>query len=101
MKLIQRLPAIVLALVTLFGVSAASDANRNATAPAEVAVQHSAKEDEMRIEGEKRFRANCGRCHQSPHKFPPRMMLTVERHMRVRALVTDEDMKLIVHYLTQ
>jgi len=37
----------------------------------------------VRVEGEKRFQANCGRCHQSPHKFPPRMMLTIERHMRV------------------
>jgi hypothetical protein len=58
-------------------------------------------DDDFRIEGEKRFRANCGRCHQSPHKFNPRMMLTIERHMRVRALVTDEDMHLIVRYLSQ
>ncbi len=55
----------------------------------------------MRVEGEKRFQANCGRCHQFPHKFPPRMILTIERHMRVRALITDEDMHLIVSYLTQ
>lgn len=58
-------------------------------------------DDDLRVEGEKRFRANCGRCHQSPHKFSPRMMLTIERHMRVRALVTDEDMRLIVRYLSQ
>jgi hypothetical protein len=58
-------------------------------------------DDDLRLEGEKRFRTNCGRCHQSPHKFNPRMMLTIERHMRVRALVTDEDMRLIVRYLSQ
>lgn len=58
-------------------------------------------DDDLRLEGEKRFRSNCGRCHQSPHKFNPRMMLTIERHMRVRALVTDEDMRLIVRYLSQ
>ena len=58
-------------------------------------------EDDMRMEGEKRFRANCSRCHQSPHKFPPRMMLTIERHMRVRALITDEDLRLIVRYMEQ
>jgi mono/diheme cytochrome c family protein len=52
-------------------------------------------------EGEKRFHANCGRCHQSPHKFPPRMVMTIERHMRVRATLTDEDMRTIVAYLTQ
>ena len=53
------------------------------------------------FEGEKRFRANCGRCHMAPHKLPPRMMVTIERHMRVRATITDEDMRLIVAYMTE
>lgn len=57
--------------------------------------------DSMRIQGEQRFRANCGRCHAAPHKFPPRMMATVVRHMRVRALITDEDMRLVLFYMTQ
>src|SRR5258707_25929 len=55
----------------------------------------------MRVEGEKRFRANCGRCHAAPHKFPPRMMATIVRHMRVRATITDEDMRLVLFYMTQ
>jgi hypothetical protein len=55
----------------------------------------------MLIEGEKRFQTNCGRCHLSPHHFPPRMIMTIERHMRVRATITDEDMRLIMMYLTQ
>jgi len=55
----------------------------------------------MRLEGEKRFRANCGRCHTAPEKFPPRMMATIIRHMRVRATITDEDMRLIFFYMTQ
>lgn len=54
-----------------------------------------------RAEGEQRFRENCGRCHQSPHKFPPRVMAAVIRHMRVRAMLTDEDMRLILKYMTQ
>jgi mono/diheme cytochrome c family protein len=58
-------------------------------------------ESAMRIEGEKRFRVNCGRCHMAPHKFPPRTMATIVRHMRVRAMITDEDMQLILHYMTQ
>jgi len=53
------------------------------------------------FEGEKRFRANCGRCHMAPHKFPPRMMATIVRHMRVRATITDEDMQLILRYMTE
>jgi len=55
----------------------------------------------MRVQGEQRFRANCGRCHATPQKFPPRMMKTVLRHMRVRATITDEDMRMILFYMTQ
>jgi mono/diheme cytochrome c family protein len=55
----------------------------------------------MRIDGEQRFRANCGRCHAAPHKFPPRMMSTIVRHMRVRATITDEDMRRILYYMNQ
>ena len=54
-----------------------------------------------RIEGEKRFKANCGRCHLAPEKFPPRMMATILRHMRVRATLTDADTRLILRYMTQ
>jgi mono/diheme cytochrome c family protein len=57
--------------------------------------------DAMRVEGEERFRTNCGRCHQTPHKFSPRMMGTIVRHMRVRAMLTDEDMKSILAYMTE
>ena len=60
-----------------------------------------ASESAMRIEGEKRFRTNCGRCHMAPRKFSPRTMATVIRHMRVRATITDEDMRLIIRYMTQ
>jgi hypothetical protein len=57
--------------------------------------------ENMRVEGEHRFRSNCSRCHAAPHKFPPRMMATIVRHMRVRATITDEDMRYILYYMTQ
>jgi hypothetical protein len=57
--------------------------------------------ENLRVEGEHRFRSNCGRCHAAPHKFPPRMMATIVRHMRVRATITDEDMRYILYYMTQ
>ena len=60
-----------------------------------------ANADAMRVQGEQRFRANCSRCHAAPQKFPPRMMKTVLRHMRVRATITDEDMRLVLFYMTQ
>lgn len=65
------------------------------------APQAGMSDDDMRLEGEKRFRTNCGRCHQPPHKFGPRMMASIVRHMRVRSMITDEDMKYILRYMTQ
>jgi len=65
------------------------------------AAPDAAEERALRMEGEKRFRTNCGRCHQAPHKFPPRVMASAIRHMRVRATITDEDMRLILRYMTQ
>jgi mono/diheme cytochrome c family protein len=64
-------------------------------------VVHNYDADAMRVQGEQRFRANCGRCHAAPQKFPPRMMATVLRHMRVRAAITDQDMRLVLFYMTQ
>ena len=65
------------------------------------ALQRITDADNMRIAGEQRFRANCGRCHAAPQKFPPRMMATILRHMRVRATITDDDQRLILFYMTQ
>jgi mono/diheme cytochrome c family protein len=67
----------------------------------ETTAVHAADAGTMRALGEQRFRANCGRCHASPQKFPPRAMATVLRHMRVRATITDEDMRLVLFYMTQ
>lgn len=57
--------------------------------------------EQVLVEGEKRFHANCSRCHQAPHKLSPRMMATAIRHMRVRANLTDEDMRYILNYMAQ
>jgi cytochrome c5 len=70
-------------------------------ASAGAAVTHITDADSVRVAGEQRFHANCGRCHNAPQKFPPRMMATVLRHMRVRATITDEDRRLILFYMTQ
>jgi cytochrome c5 len=88
----------VLALLSVLCVAADSPHNNGSNT---LAVQSGTQADAMRLEGEKRFRANCGRCHAAPQKFPPRMMATIVRHMRVRATITDEDMRLVLFYMTQ
>jgi len=88
----------LLALISAIAMASVQPRSRTATEPA---VRSSTEADAMRLEGEKRFRANCGRCHATPQKFPPRMMATIVRHMRVRATITDEDMRLVLYYMTQ
>jgi cytochrome c5 len=90
------------------GANSTAPARGKAAAPAAThtsamakAAPDAAEERALRLEGEKRFRTNCGRCHQAPLKFPPRVMATAIRHMRVRAMITDEDMRLILRYMTQ
>jgi mono/diheme cytochrome c family protein len=87
--------AFALALTPL-----AASSNRKETSAAAASVSTN-NVDIMRVQGEQRFRANCGRCHAAPQKFPPRAMATVLRHMRVRATLTDEDMRLVLFYMTQ
>ncbi len=50
-------------------------------------------------EGERRFQANCGRCHNPPDSLSPRETKAVLRHMRVRAILSVEDEQLILKYL--
>ena len=50
-------------------------------------------------EGEKRFRTNCGRCHNPPEDISPREARAVVRQMRVRAMLSAEDERLILAYL--
>lgn len=95
---------VLLSFSTLFAVAAAKDGGTASSSlpPAKEMVRTIAQEKEMaRVEGEQRYRNNCGRCHQAPHKFAPRMMGTIIRHMRVRATLTDDDMKLILAYMTE
>jgi cytochrome c5 len=50
--------------------------------------------------GERAFQANCGRCHNPPEQLSPRITGTVLRHMRERALLSPQDERDILKYLT-
>ncbi len=65
-----------------------------------VALSSNELNQQWMVEGEKRYRTNCGRCHQAPHRFPPRAMAVAVRHMRVRAMLTEDDMKYVLYYTT-
>lgn len=103
MKFKHAIPAafVILALALA---STGANAGDNKDAPASTVAagaSHAAQDDSLRFEGERRYHANCGRCHAAPPKFSRRMMATIIRHMRVRATITDEDMRLILHYMSE
>lgn len=102
MKILLTLLTAVFALMSLaYG---ADPPHKNGSESASVnapVARSSAEAEAMRVQGEQRYRTNCGRCHAAPQKFPPRMMATIVRHMRVRATITDEDMRLVLFYMTQ
>ena len=100
MKIKITILTALLALVSLVYAAGPPRKSENASLAVPVA-RSSAEADAMRVHGEQRYRANCGRCHAAPQKFPPRMMATIVRHMRVRATITDEDMRLVLFYMTQ
>jgi len=100
MKIIS---AAFLALSICLGLAAAAsvgDKDKD-TATTAAPAAHAPQDDPLRLDGERRFHSNCGRCHAAPPKFPPRMMATIVRHMRVRATITDQDMRSILHYMTR
>lgn len=55
--------------------------------------------DQQQKEGERRFFANCGRCHNPPESISPREVKAVMQHMRVRAMLSAQDEELILKYL--
>lgn len=67
------------------------------TAPAKAATKAvGTKQTDL---GQRKFDANCGRCHSYPEQLSPSITGTVVRHMRVRANLSAEDEKDILRYL--
>jgi cytochrome c5 len=93
--------AMLLALASLAAAGTGAKTAKDSPSPAPAAAAGSTQDENLHLEGEKRFRSNCGRCHLAPPKFAPRMMATIVRHMRVRANITDEDMRLVLRYMTE
>jgi hypothetical protein len=96
---ITILTAVLMSVSVVYAAAPPRKSESKSTNPP--AVHSGTEADAMLLHGEQRFRANCGRYHAAPQKFPPRMMATIVRHMRVRATITDEDMRLVLFYMTQ
>jgi len=53
----------------------------------------------QRVEGERVFQANCGRCHTAPETLSPREVPAVLRQMRVRANLSAKDQQILLKLL--
>jgi cytochrome c5 len=49
-------------------------------------------------DGERVFAEHCSRCHNAPESFSPRIAGTITRHMRVRANLTPEEERAVLHF---
>jgi hypothetical protein len=69
------------------------------SAPSEKAPKAATHKRTDSNDGEHRFQVNCGRCHNPPESISPREVKAVLQHMRVRAMLSAEDERLILKYL--
>ncbi len=49
--------------------------------------------------GSRVFQENCSRCHHAPQGFPQQISGTILRHMRVRASLSADDEKALLHFM--
>jgi cytochrome c5 len=89
-----------LAVVSFFGVCMLANAQASPDqSPKKAKTASTSSASGVASDGEQRFRANCGRCHNPPEALSPREVRAVARHMRVRAMLSAQDEKLILQYL--
>lgn len=98
----MRISLFTALAMALFAICADVSGQSPAPAPAPAKKQSSAKKpaaDQEQKEGELRFLANCGRCHNPPESISPREVKAVMQHMRVRAMLSAQDEEFILKYL--
>lgn len=90
------LPLASLSCLLAWGQSATSDKSSHGSSKQPPAPAATAPAPDP---GERKFQANCSRCHNAPEQLSPRISSTVLRHMRVRALLSAQDERDILRYL--
>ena len=83
------------------GNSGAGASGKPAPAKPPKASEPAAKPVQDEVDPAQAYKANCLRCHAEPRKFSEREMVTVMRHMRVRANLTEAEEKAILRYLSK
>lgn len=96
--LIVTLSAALLALASVPLLFASDPGAKQQTAPVRQDAKRSLSTGDAGA-GERKFKQNCSRCHTSPEGFSPRISGTILKHMRVRASLSAQDERDILHFL--
>ena len=91
--------SIVFASLLLAGSLSASSPQSSGSNEAGHKQASGSKANTQQSLGEQKFNQNCSRCHRSPEGFPSRISGTILRHMRVRASLSQQDEREILHFL--
>ncbi len=96
----HRMILVITFLLTFFcALVAAKNDGNGPPASKQQNIQQSSKPLDPAAEGERRFQINCGRCHRPPDNISPRISKTILQHMRVKAMLTQEDEYYILKYI--
>jgi cytochrome c5 len=97
MKARIQMVLVLSALIVSTALAQNSTQTNSASTPAKAPVK--AQSTPPQDVGERKFNANCSRCHSAPEQLSPRLTGTVVRHMRVRANLSAQDEKDILKFL--
>lgn len=100
----MRITLFAVLALAFFAIGASVSGQSQAPAPAPAKKQKPAATtkstaDQEQKEEERRFFANCGRCHNVPESISPAEVKAILQHMRVRAMLSARDEELILKYL--
>lgn len=89
---------IIFGIAVSLGFSSATPQQQQSQQPAANATKTNPLIAE-RAEGERVFKANCGRCHTAPETLSPREVPAVLRQMRVRANLSAKNQQILLKLL--
>jgi cytochrome c5 len=88
---------VTTAFILIFASALALAATQDAAPTAKSAAK--TQQAKPQSPGERVFKQQCSRCHDAPDGFSAHISGTIVRHMRVRASLSQEDEKELLHFL--
>ncbi len=101
MKHLERIVLGLPLFAATLTIGAAGAIGQTDSAPQQSQSKASAKEDHAANSdrGQQVFEQNCARCHNAPQGFSPSVYGTITMHMRVRAGLSEADIKALRRFL--